>query len=119
MTLRYWYPSLWIQFFQNKYVGVFREEGEASYGIFCPFHATVQEKMGAIIFMKQSSKTLGQIHYFEPEIILESVNLNSKVKLVFQDFACTSILQEKVITSVSYYSFVWTSGRDMDKTGLF
>lgn len=75
--------------------------------------------MGTITLMKQSSKTLGQIHYFEPEIILESVNLDSKVKLVLQDFACTSILQQKIITSVSYYSFVWPSRRDMDMTGLF
>lgn len=43
--------------------------------------------MEAIIFMKQSSKTLDQIHYFEPEIIVESVNLDSKVKLALQDFS--------------------------------
>lgn len=43
--------------------------------------------MEAIIFMKQSSKTLGQIHYFEPEIILESINLDTKVKFTFQNFS--------------------------------
>lgn len=63
--------------------------------------------MGAIIFMKQSFRTLGQIHYFEPEVILGSANLDSKVKLALQDFARTSILQQKVITLVSYYFFVW------------
>lgn len=63
------------------------EKKEASSGIFCPFHAMVQEKMEAIIVMKKSSNTLGQIHYFKPEIILESVNLDSKVKLALQDFS--------------------------------
>lgn len=43
--------------------------------------------MEAVIFMKRSSKILGQIQNFEPEIILESVNIDSKVKLAYQDFS--------------------------------